>query len=325
YTRAMQQHYRDELLSHLASIPGVEAAGISSQPMFCCVPAFPVDSNPSQRHLLHLNFATPGYLRGLGMELLKGRWLTDSDKGGVIVLNESMAHEAFGSSDPIGRTLKIPQPEVVVGVIGDLRYTKLDADVVPEIFLPFDEQGAAGAVMFLFDIAVRAPNLSGIPAAVRREMAAIDPSLPPYDVKTLRDALADSISSQRFNLFLLGSFALAAFVLALVGIYGVVSYSVAARTREIGVRVALGAQRGSVIGMVVREGMTLGLVGIVTGLAASYPLTRLMSSLLYGIKATDPWVFASASAILALTVLFASWWPARSAATIEPLIALRDE
>jgi len=156
-------------------------------------------------------------------------------------------------------------------------------------------------------------------------MAVIDPTVPPYDVKTLEEALAGSISSQRFHLFLLGSFALAAFALALVGIYGVVAYSVAARTREIGVRVALGAQRGNVIGMVVREGMMLGLVGIVAGLAASYLVTGLMTSLLYGVKASDPRIFAAASAILALTVLFASWWPARTAATIEPVTALRDE
>jgi putative ABC transport system permease protein len=191
--------------------------------------------------------------------------------------------------------------------------------VVPEIFLA-DEQMTIG-----FGIAVRASYLAGIPAAVRREMAAIDPGVPSYDVKTLREALADSISSQRFQLFLLGSFALAAFVLALVGIYGVVTYSVAARTREIGVRVALGAQRSNVIGMVVQEGMALGLAGIVVGLAASCLLTRLMTSLLYGIKATDPRIFAAASATLALTVLFASWWPARKAASIEPVTALRDE
>ena len=230
YSRAMQQRYRDELLRRLGAIPGVEAAGIISAPMmFCCTAAFPADSNPNQTHLLHLSCATPGYFRALGMELRKGRWLTDSEKGGAILLNESMAREAFGSADPIGRTLKVPEPKVVVGVLSDLRYTRLDAGVVPEIFLPVDEQMTIG-----FGIAVRAPNLAGIPAAVRREMAAIDPSVPPYDVKTLREALADSISSQRFHLFLLGSFALAAFVLALVGIYGVVTYSVAARTREIG-------------------------------------------------------------------------------------------
>jgi putative ABC transport system permease protein len=325
YTPAMQLQYRDELLRRVGSIPGIQAAGISFQPMFCCSPAFPADSNPSQTHLLHLNFATPGYLRALGMELKKGRWLTDSDKDGVILLNESMARDAFGSGDPMGHALKIPRPEVVVGVVSDLRYTKLDADVVPEIFLPFDQQEGSGAMMFQFDVAVRARNLAGVPAAVRHEMAAIDATLPPYDMKTLREALADTISSRRFGLFLLGSFAVAAFVLALVGIYGVVIYSVAARTREIGVRVALGAQRGNVMGMVVREGMMLGLVGIVVGLAASYALTRLMNSLLYGIKSTDPRIFAAASATLALTALFASWLPARRAASIEPVIALRDE
>src|SRR5262249_38091738 len=154
---------------------------------------------------MHENFATPGYFRALRMELRKGRWITDSDKD-VILLNESMAREAFGAEDPIGRTLKITEPYVVVGVVADLRYTKLDAGVVPEIFLPFGPPA-----IFMFDVAVRAPNLAGIPAAVRREMAAIDPSVPPYDVKTLEEALADSISPQRFNLFLLGLFAVAAF------------------------------------------------------------------------------------------------------------------
>ena len=320
YSRAMQRHYRDELLRRIGAIPGIEAAGIvSAQFMFCCTQAFPADSNPNQTHLIHLRSATPGYFRALGMELRKGRWLTDSDKDGAILLNESMAREAFGSADPIGRTLKIPDSKVVAGVVSDLRYTRLDAGVVPEIFLP-DEQMTIG-----FGIAVHAPDLAGVPAAVRRAMAAIDPSVPPYDVKTLREALADSISTQRFDLFLLGSFALAALVLALVGIYGVVTYSVAARTREIGVRVALGAQRGNVIGMVVREGMVLGLAGTVAGLAATYALTGLMASLLYGIKATDPRIFAAAAAILVLTVLFASWWPARRAASIEPVTALRDE
>jgi ABC-type antimicrobial peptide transport system permease subunit len=180
-------------------------------------------------------------------------------------------------------------------------------------------------MMFLFDVVVRAPDLRGIPAAARREMAAIDSSVPPYDVKTLDALLAESIASQRFNLFLLGTFALSAFVLALVGIYGVITYSVAARTREIGVRVALGAQRGNVIGMVVREGMAVSVIGIAAGLAASFALTRLMASLLYGVRSSDPRIFAAASATLAITALFASWWPARNAATIDPITALHDE
>jgi putative ABC transport system permease protein len=156
-------------------------------------------------------------------------------------------------------------------------------------------------------------------------MAALDPTQPAYDVKTLDRALADSIAPHRFNLFLLGTFAASAFVLALVGIYGVIAYAVAARTREIGVRVALGAQRGDVVGMVVREGMAIAIAGIVAGMAAALALTRLMASLLYGVNTTDPRIFAAASVTLAVTALLASWWPARKAAGIDPTIALRDE
>ena len=321
YTPAMQEQYRDELLRRLGSIPGVEAAGISVQPMFCCAPAFPNDESPTQTHLLHLNFATPGYFRAMGMQLRKGRWLNNSDPQGVVLLNDSMARGAFGSVDPVGRSLPVPEPAVVVGVVADLRYTRLDADAYPEVFLPFQHPPA----MFLFDVAVRARNLSGIPAAVRREMAAIDPGVPPYDVKPLEQALADTIAPHRFNLFLLGTFAASALVLAVVGIYGVMTYSVAARTREIGVRVALGAQRGNVIGMVVREGMTVVLLGIAAGLAASFALTHLMASLLYGVRPADPRIFVAASAAMAITALLASWWPARNAATIDPMAALRDE
>lgn len=320
YNRAAQEHYRDELLRRLTAVPGIEAAGVSFQPMFCCAPAFPNDASPSQTHLLHLNYATPGYLRAMGMQLVKGRWLTDSDTQSTILLNESMAREAFGSVDPIGRSLSVPQKAVVAGVIADLRYTRLDTQAVPEAFLPFDP-----AMMRQFDVAVRARDLSGIPAAIRRELAAIDPSVPAYDIKTLSASLADSIAPHRFNLLLLGTFAVSAFILALVGIYGVIAYSVAARAREIGVRVALGARPRNIVAMVIREGMTLALGGAAAGLAASFGFTRLMAGLLYGVSDTDPRIFAAASATLVATALFASWWPARKAAAIHPVAVLREE
>jgi predicted permease len=322
FNRAAQEHYRDELLRRLAAIPGVEAAGVSFQPMFCCVPAFPNDASPTQTHLLHLNYASPGYFQAMGMQLRKGRWLTPSDTQAAIMLNESMAREAFGSADPIGRSLSVPQPAVVVGVVADLRYTRLDADAIPEVFLPFQP---AATLMFLFDAAVRARDLSGIPAAVRRELAAIDPGVPAYDVKTLDRVLADSIAPNRFHLFLLGTFAVSAFILALVGIYGVIAYSVAARTREIGVRAALGAQPRNIVGMVAQEGMSVALAGIAAGLAASLAVTRLMTSLLYGVSSTDPRIFAAASATLLITALFATWWPARKAAAIDPMTVLRQD
>ena len=137
YNAAGQLAYGKELIRRLESIPGVEAAGISTQYLFSGAPAFPNDASPAETHLLHENAASPGYLRAMGMQLRKGRWLTDSDRG-VILINESMAREAFGSGDPIGRTLFVPQAAVVVGVLADLRYTRLDADAPPEIFLPFE-------------------------------------------------------------------------------------------------------------------------------------------------------------------------------------------
>jgi putative ABC transport system permease protein len=321
YNAVARQAYGNELIRRLESIPGVEAAGISTQALFCCAPAFPNDASPTVTHLLHQNAASSGYFRAMGMQLLKGRWLTDGDRDHVIMINQSMAREAFGSVDPIGRSLSVRQPAVVVGVVADLRYTRLDADAPPEIFFPFQQM----SLMFMSDVAVRAGNMSGLPAAVRREFAAIDPAVPPYDVKTLDRALAETIATHRFNLFLLGTFAASAFVLALVGIYGVIAYSVAARTREIGVRVALGAQRGAVVGMVVREGMAVSLAGVIAGIAAALALTRLMASLLHGVNTNDPRIFAAASVTLAITALLASWWPARKAATIDPVIALRDE
>jgi putative ABC transport system permease protein len=321
YSAAAQRSYSDELLRRLQSIPGVEAAGISTQSLYAGAPAFPNDPSPTLTHLLHVNAASPGYLRAVGMQLRRGRWLTDADRGGVILVNESMAREAFGSVDPVGRVLSVPQPAVVVGVVADLRYTRLDADAPPEVFLPFQQD----LMMFVSDVAIRAADLSALPVAVHGEMAAIDPTVPAYDVKTLDQALADSIAPQRFNLFLLGTFAASAFVLALVGIYGVIAYSVAARTREIGVRVALGAGRGDVVGLVVREGIAVALSGIAAGLAAALALTRLMASLLYGVQATDPRIFAAAASTLAITAWLASWWPARKAATIDPIVALRDE
>jgi putative ABC transport system permease protein len=317
---AAQQGYRNELLRRLGSVPGVESAGISTQFGFSGAPAFPNDPSPTQTHVLHLNAASPGYFRAIGMQLREGRWLSDADQGGVVMLNESMAREAFGAVDPIGRSLSAPQPAVVVGVLADLRYSHLDADAPPEVFLPFPNRMTLG-----FDVAIRAASPPGVMPAIRREMAAIDPTVPAYDVKTLDRALADSIAPQRFNLFLLGTFAASAFVLALVGIYGVIAYSVAARTREIGVRVALGAGRGDVVGLVLREGMAVALAGIAAGLAAALALTRLMASLLYGVQATDPRIFAATASTLAITASLASWRPARKAAAIHPIVALRDE
>jgi putative ABC transport system permease protein len=161
--------------------------------------------------------------------------------------------------------------------------------------------------------------------AIRKLISGIDPTQPVYSVKTLEQALADSIAPRRFNLFLLGTFAAVALLLALVGIYGVIAYAVAERTREIGVRMALGAQRREVVRMVVVEGMAMALAGMAAGLAGAWGLTNLMASLLYDVKADDPATFAAVAAALAATAMLACWVPALKAARVDPMVALRYE
>jgi putative ABC transport system permease protein len=160
---------------------------------------------------------------------------------------------------------------------------------------------------------------------MRKLISGIDSTQPAYDVKTLEQALSDSIAPRRFNLFLLGTFAAAALLLALVGIYGVIAYSVAERTREIGVRMALGAQRGEVVRMVVREGMAMAFAGMAAGLAGAWGLTRLIGSLLYDVKANDLATFAAVAGALAVTAMLACWVPALKAARVDPMVALRYE
>jgi putative ABC transport system permease protein len=181
-------------------------------------------------------------------------------------------------------------------------------------------------MLFGADIAVRT---SGNPAAMmpllRQRIAEIDPLQPTYDVKTLDQALSDSIAPRRFNLFLFGAFAASALLLSLVGIYGVIAYSVAERTREIGLRMALGARRAQVAGMVVREALAIAMVGILAGLAAAWGLSHLMASLLYDVKANDPAVFVAVAILLGVTALAACIAPALRAASIDPTVSLRYE
>ncbi len=317
-----QEAYIREVLRRIESAPGVEAAGASTWFLFAGAPAFPNDPSPDRTHVIRLNASSPGYLKAIGVRLVKGRWLTHTDPDNVVLLNESMARQAFGLVDPIGRRLSIPQPVTVVGVVADLKYSKLDAEPPAEVYVPYQ------AVPFLrgTDIAVRtAGDPLAMAPAIRKLIAEIDPTQPIYDLRTLEQALADSIAPRRFNLFLLGTFAATALLMALVGIYGVVAYSVAQRTHEIGIRMALGARRGKIVRMVVRHGMETALAGIVTGLAAALGLTRLMSGLLYGVKPDDPATFVTVAVTLAATAFCACCIPALKAAAVDPLIALRHE
>jgi putative ABC transport system permease protein len=236
-----------------------------------------------------------------------------------------MAQRAFGATDPIGQSIeRLGRKIRVVGVAANLKYSKLDADPGPEIFRAYAQNLGPGRLMMT--LAVRVPgDPLGIAPVARKLISNIDPTQPIYNVETLQQALSRSIAPRRFNLYLLGTFAAASLLMAMVGIYGVIAYSVAQRTREIGIRMAFGAQLGEVVRMVVRQGMTIALSGIVVGLAAALGLTRFLASLLYDVRPDDTSTFALVALVLAVTALLASWGPALKAAVVDPLIALRYE
>jgi putative ABC transport system permease protein len=323
-TKSAQTAYLRDLLQRLESAPRIEAAGVSLWFLFGSAPPFPSDSLPNQTHVVRVNAASPGFFRAVGFRLVKGRLLADTDPANSVLLNESMSRLAFGGADPIGRVITVLQPVTVVGVVADLKYSKLDAAPPPEMYMSYQDLPPLPGMSV--EVAARtAGDPSAAAPALRKLISAIDPDQPVYGMQTLEQALSDSIAPRRFNLFVLGTVAATALFLALIGIYGVIAYSVAQRTNEIGIRMALGAQRREVVGMIAREGMGIALAGIVVGLAAAIGLTRLMQSLLYDVPSNDPQTFTAVAAALAATALLACWVPAFKAAFVDPIVALRHE
>jgi predicted permease len=256
--------------------------------------------------------------------MVRGRWFTDAEPAAV--LNESLARRDFPGRDPIGRRIRLSEggPQLtIVGIAADLKYSALDAPAEPELFVPYVrvEDG-------LFDftaLVLTTTDPHALAPSLRTVVSDIDKTQVPSDVATLEEALAESIAPRRLNLVLFGTFAAAALFLAVVGIYGVMAYSVTQRMHEIGVRMALGAQRSDVVRMVVRQGMRVTLAGIVAGIAGAIALTRLMESLLYEVQPTDPLTFAVVTAALAMTGFLACCLPGLEAALVDPVIALRNE
>jgi len=276
-----------------------------------------------QRHSVLLNAVSEGSREALGLRLLHGRWIADAESSGVVVINESMARRDFLAEDPIGRRIRLGGPDApfdtIVGVVADLKYAALDQLPEPEVYVPYAREPP-----YAFTAAIRTSvSPLALAPALTKSASGIDPALPVFEVQTLEQALAETIAPQRLNLLLLGVFAAAAFGLALTGIYGVVAYSVTQRTREIGVRMALGAGRTDVIRMIVRQGLGMALVGIVIGIGVAAILTRAMASLLYEVEPTDLQTFAVAASGLILMAVLASLVPALRAARIDPAETLR--
>jgi putative ABC transport system permease protein len=271
---------------------------------------------------------SPDYFRAMGMTLLKGRAFSNQDGEAsqpVVIINEAVARQLFPNEDPIGKRLLIAnakgKPHEIIGIVADIRNWGLMQPPAPEFYLNYQQ----AAPPFL-GLAVRTKgDPRQVVADVRRAIWAVDSDQPLYNVMTMEQALSDSISKQRFSMLMLAIFAVVAFVLAAIGIYGIASYSVTQRTHEIGVRMALGAKSGDVVKTIVRQGILLILVGIASGLLIAFALTRVLSGLLYAVRPTDPAVFAGAAVLLALVALVACYLPARRATRVDPMIALRYE
>jgi predicted permease len=270
--------------------------------------------------------------------LKQGRVFTDNDDAGaapVVMVNEAFARRFFGGKDPLAQQLSVGRGaddaiRRVVGVVADAKQSGLDRPAPPMVFEPVHQMSdklmavvrAFTAAHFTVRGAVAPAALSG---AIKSEVAALDPSLPLSEIRSMDEIAARSVATQRFNMLLLGLFAGLGLLLAAGGIYGVVAYSVELRTSEIGIRIALGAQKGDVLRLILRYGLLLASIGIAVGLIGSFALTRLISSLLFGVSATDPQTFGIISFVLTGVALGACFVPARRATKVDPMVALRCE
>jgi predicted permease len=276
-----------------------------------------------------MRIATADYFRTMQIPLRAGRFFDGRetpDSLKTVIVDERMAQRFWPNGEAVGRRIKTGRgPDspwmTVAGVVGAVKHYGLDLDGRPAYYFPHSQVAASG----LYLVARTGVEPSSLAAAIVREIHAVDPDVPVYDVLTMQSRLHDSLARQRFSMTMLGAFAAFALVLAAVGIYGVMSYLVTQGTHDIGVRIALGAQRASIVKMVVRQGMSVAGLGIAAGLVGAAALTRLMQTLLYGVSATDAVTFSSVAVFLAVVALAASFVPALRATRVDPLVALRDE
>lgn len=271
---------------------------------------------------------TPAYFEAMEIPLLAGRTFTERDnasKPKVVMVNRKIARKYFGSeTEALGKRLTIWRnedfPREIVGVVGDTKPGALEEDSLPQVYTPHSQDGSWGFMTLTIQTAANPADLT---TSLRREVLNLDKDLPIFNVKTMQDVMTRSIGSRRASVLLFSVFSGVALVLAAVGIYGVLAYTVTQRTQDIGIRMALGARAGDVLLMVIRQGMTLALIGIGVGLAGAFGLTRVITSLLYDVSATDPLTFVAISLLLALVALIACWVPARRASRVNPIEALR--
>ena len=333
-----QVRFYGEVLRRIEALPGVTAAGLTSD-----LPlggsdsylGFGIEGRPEaklgQGAEGGFHQVSPGYFRTLGIPILRGRPLEARDLQGapeVAVVSETLAKRYWPDEDAVGKRITFGTDEkgepswmTIVGIVADVRQRGLHADPRAEVYVSSLQSPSRYATLILRS----SLEPSGLAASVGREVRAVDGDVPLYDVKTMREVLDGSLAARRFNMALLALFAAVAVLLAGVGLYGVLAYMVTQRTHEIGVRMALGARPRDVLRLVVGQGMLLSLGGVLIGTLGALGLTRLLSSLLVGVAATDPWTFGTVAVLLSGVACLACYVPARRAARVDPLIALRYE
>jgi putative ABC transport system permease protein len=320
----------------LQNLPGIEAAGAINYTPFLGAGSqtgFEIEGRPKplpgQTLGTGVCVTDQNFFRTLQIPLKRGRLFTEQEvreQRNVVIINEALARRYFPNEDPLGQRITIGMrpplvPTEIIGVVGDVRHAQLDQAVEPMSYWPIAQLPYTS-----MSLVIRARgDAAATTTAVRNVIQSLDPQQPVADVRTLESLVGNSIARQRFNTLLLAVFAVVALLLAGLGIYGVMSYAVTARTHEIGIRTALGATAADILRLILKRGMTLALVGVSVGLLAAIVLTRLLKNLLFGVSATDPLTFAMVGMALLIVALLACWIPARRATKVDPLIALRSE
>jgi predicted permease len=326
------RRFNQDLRQRAGAIPGVQAVAVAgSHPLDAgftsSIRVVGRESEAADWPEPSIRLVAPEYFETLEVPVLAGRRFGETDDVAappVIVVNEAARRRFFATQDPLGQRINLwGANRTVVGVVGNERIHGLAVETPPAVYLPLPQVPSAGGS---YSVLVR---VNGDPAAVAPSLRAVvrelDPALPLFGVELLEQTLANSLGQRRFTMVVLGTFALVAFLLAAIGVHGVLSYVVAQRTREIGIRMALGADRGSVRGMVLRQGTALAIVGLTLGLLGALAISRVLSTLLYGVGARDPATFATAALLLGAVALLATYLPAGRAARVDPVEALRRE
>jgi len=323
------------LIERLAQLQGVQAAGAATG-LPTVTPQRGTRFEIEGRQLTpeesgaYFIAATPGYFRAAGIPVLSGRAIESNDSAAgqpIVVVNRTLANRLFAGQNPVGRRMRVVNPEysnewrTIVGVVGDVQYRGLDSEMQPTIYASFEQT----PFPWLYVMVRTTGDSSALVRSIRTVVKDLDPRLSPAEVRQMTEVVSGTVAEPRFNMLLVSGFAFLALALAAIGIYGVIAYSVAQRTHEIGLRMALGAARSNVLSMVVWEGLLMAVLGVAAGIGGAALATRLMSNLLVGITPRDPIAFGASAMLLLMVALAASYLPARRATRVDPMVALRAE